>query len=130
MSRKFTENMSFRQRVLRQARAFLLRGFLVLPIPAGRKAPRLKGWTELRLKKQDLEGAFGPSDNLGVILGAPSGGLVDVDLDCHEAFSLARSFLPPSIVGSARGKRRSIQQSRDYPPASEETLGRVQLLRR
>jgi len=34
--------------------------------------------------------------NIGVILGKPSGGLADVDLDCDEAVRLAPKYLPPT----------------------------------
>ncbi len=94
MNTKTDRKLSFRQRVVRQALAFLLRGFFVVPIPQRQKAPRIKGWTELRLEKQDLEEAFREGDNIGVILGDPSGGLVDVDLDSLEAITVAPSFLP------------------------------------
>lgn len=94
MTLEHGRKLNFRQRILKQARIFLLRGFLVVPIPPKQKAPRLKGWTELRLEDQDLEKAFGKSDNIGAILGAPSGGLVDVDLDSAEAIAVAHSFLP------------------------------------
>lgn len=89
-----TRKLSFHQRVLRQARAFLLRGFLVLPILPKKKAPRIKRWTELHLEVRDLDDAFGPEDNIGCILGEPSGGLVDVDLDWPQAITIAPSFLP------------------------------------
>ena len=49
-----------------------------------------------------------PQQNVGIIMGAPSGNLVDVDLDCPEALALASSFLP--LTDSAFGrpsKRRS-----------------------
>ena len=32
--------------------------------------------------------------NIGVVLGEPSNGLVDIDLDCKEAVALAKQFLP------------------------------------
>lgn len=86
--------LSFGQRVLNQARIFLLRGFFVLPIPPRQKGPQIKNWTHLRLTISDLDGAFGLNDNIGVILGEPSNGLVDVDLDCREAIAVAPSFLP------------------------------------
>jgi hypothetical protein len=34
--------------------------------------------------------------NVGVLLGDPSGGLVDVDLDCEQALLVAEQFLPPT----------------------------------
>lgn len=85
-----------RQRVLRQARASLRKGWKIVPVPAGRKGPRLKAWPQLRLTDENFEGAFAPSDNIGVLLGEPSGGLADVDLDCRQAITVAGYFLPPT----------------------------------
>jgi len=96
MSKDATRKTSFWKRVLKQARIFLLRGWLVVPIPPKAKAPRTKRWQELRLKIPDLTAAFGPRANIGCLLGEPSGGLVDVDLDCMEAISAATFLLPPT----------------------------------
>jgi Bifunctional DNA primase/polymerase, N-terminal len=41
-------------------------------------------------------------DNVGIILGEPSGWLVDVDLDCPEAIELADQFLPPTPAITGR----------------------------
>lgn len=97
--------LSFHQRVLRQARKFLLFGFLVIPLLPRRKSPRLRKWTDLRLEVEDLEDAFGAKDNIGCILGEPSGGVVDVDLDCPEAIALAPSFLPTTSRISGRDSK-------------------------
>jgi hypothetical protein len=87
---------TYKEKVLRQARAFLLQGFFVIPIPPRQKGPRQKGWTDLRLETRELADAFGQEDNIGCLLGAPSRGLVDVDVDCPEAIAAAPSFLPPT----------------------------------
>ena len=41
-------------------------------------------------------------DNVGIILGEPSGWLVDVDLDCDEAIELADQYLPPTPAITGR----------------------------
>ena len=47
-------------------------------------------------------------NNIGVILGSKSGGLVDVDLDCQEAIHLADTLLPPTgLVFGRKSKPRS-----------------------
>jgi hypothetical protein len=96
MSQIRKQKLTFWQRVVKQARIFILRGFLVIPIPPKKKSPRIKGWTELRLQVGEEKDAFGRDDNIGVLLGAPSRGLVDVDLDCDEAIAIAHLFLPPT----------------------------------
>jgi hypothetical protein len=91
-----TAELAHNEKVLRQARICLRRRWQPVPIPQGRKRPLIKDWPHLRLKTRDLVKAFGQTDGIGLILGEASGGLVDVDLDCHEAISIAPSFLPPT----------------------------------
>ncbi len=117
MDAKTNQILSFRQRVLKQARAFLLRGFLVLPILPKRKAPRFRGWTTLRLREQDLERSFGEADNIGAILGDPSGGLVDVDVDSAEAVVLASVFLPATERIHGRKTKRESHRWYEVQPS-------------
>jgi len=69
------------------------------------KGPRLRGWQRLWLTADDLPRHFGGDGNIGVLLGDPSGGLVDVDLDCAEAIELAEQFLPPTDAVTGRPSR-------------------------
>ncbi len=84
------------------ARAYTMRGFRCLPIPLREKGPRDKGWPDLRLKLEDLSEHFGGAGNIGLLLGEPSGGLTDVDLDCPEAIELAPQYLPPTLAITGR----------------------------
>jgi hypothetical protein len=88
--------------LLESARTYLGRGYAVIPVPARKKIPVLKGWTDLRLSESDLPAHFNGTGNIGVLLGEPSGWLVDVDLDCEEAVALAPKFLPPTGAMSGR----------------------------
>jgi hypothetical protein len=88
--------------ILDAARDYLRRGFLPVPIPVGQKRPVLRGWNALRLKEEELPKHFGTSTNIGLILGEPSGWLVNVDLDCVEARALASDYLPPTPVMTGR----------------------------
>lgn len=88
--------------LLEAARWYLSRGYRPVPLPAGEKAPRLRGWTKLRLDDADLPRHFNGTGNIGLLLGEPSGWLVDVDLDCPEAVDLAPQFLPPTDATSGR----------------------------
>lgn len=87
--------------LLDAARAYLRRGYVPVPVPAGVKGPRLAGWQRLRLTESELPAHFGNAGNIGLILGDPSGGLTDVDLDCDEARTLAPQYLPetPAMTG-------------------------------
>ncbi len=73
-----------------------------MPIPPRKKMPVLKGWPTLRLRESDLSNYFDSDSNIGLILGQPSGWLVDVDLDCEEACELADEYLPPTPAITGR----------------------------
>lgn len=88
--------------LLDAARTYLARGYAVIPVPAGKKIPVLKGWQTLRLGEEDLPLHFNGTGNIGVLLGEPSGWLLDVDLDCEEAVRLAPEFLPPTGARTGR----------------------------
>jgi Bifunctional DNA primase/polymerase, N-terminal len=82
-----------KQSVIEAARKFLERGWSVVPVPHKQKSPHLKGWQNLRMKESEIIQYFSEDNNIGILLGEPSGGLVDVDLDCPEAIFLGQSFL-------------------------------------
>jgi hypothetical protein len=88
--------------LLDAARWYRSRGYAPIPVPAGTKVPVLKGWTDLRLSDAELPQHFNGTGNIGVLLGKPSGWLVDVDLDCEEAVALAPAFLPSTGATSGR----------------------------
>jgi hypothetical protein len=84
------------------AEFYLSHGWRVVPIPGASKAPRLRGWENLRLTSKEIGRYFYAGDqNIGVLLGEPSNMLVDVDLDHPLAVELAARFLPktPTIFG-------------------------------
>lgn len=101
------------------AERYLARGFAPIPLLRGSKAPRLPGWPTLRFERNELAAHFPEGGNIGLLLGEPSGGLVDVDLDCPEALRLASAFLPPTAMRHGRtGKPGSHWFFRcDDPPA-------------
>ena len=90
------------------ARDYLARGWAPLDVPFRRKAPVREGWQNLRLDASALREHFnGHPSNIGVLLGSPSGGLVDVDLDCPEALMLASTFLPATCARFGRASKRA-----------------------
>jgi len=72
--------------------------YAVVPLAPQAKAPRHKDWP----KRSFDVGDFKPGDNIGVKLGEPSGGLVDVDLDDPIALGLADKYLPPTEAVTGR----------------------------
>ncbi len=87
---------------LEAAHDYVRRGWSVVPIPFKQKRPVLKEWERLRLSQSDLDQYFDQPANIGLILGEPSGWLVDVDLDCVEARAIAANYLPPTPAKTGR----------------------------
>lgn len=115
-----TEAADRRQTLADSARQYIRRGWSPIPVPAGSKGPRIKGWQNLRLGEQDVAAAFVNAGNIGLLLGEPSGHLVDVDLDCSEARQLADRFLP--ATGAITGRRSSPASHRWYVAPGVQTV--------
>ncbi len=90
-----TEISSSDNAVISMAKDLSRQGIVAIPIRPQSKIPCESGWTEPKSDLSDFEARFGGPDlNLGVLLGKPSGDLVDIDLDCPEAIELAKPILP------------------------------------
>ncbi len=91
------------------ARRYTAGGWSVIPIPFRSKKAVLPGWPALRLTDADLPAHFnGEPQNIGVLLGEPSGWRIDVDLDHPRAVELAPQYLPAtSAIFGRPSKRRS-----------------------
>lgn len=87
------------------AREYLSREWSPIPVPSGSKRPILPAWQQLRVVEADIDPLFAGAVNVGLLLGEPSGGLVDVDLDCIQAERLAETFLPRTEMRSGRTTR-------------------------
>ena len=87
---------------------YVRRGFGVVPVPHRQKGPVLAGWQDLRLTEADLAQHFnGREWNIGILNGAPSGDLIDIDLDAPEA-AYFRAWLPPTdLIGGRDGNPAS-----------------------
>ncbi len=95
------------------ASRYMRRGWAVIPVPAGSKNPGVAGWQTLRLTEDELDAFYsGGPQNVGVLLGEASGGLVDIDLDCPESQALADHFLPPT--GAVFGRASTPRAHRLY----------------
>lgn len=71
------------------------RGYVPVPVRPGTKRPFDANWTDLHYESaEQVRDLFEQEpSNLGIALGAPSGGLVDVDLDHTKALTAAQVFL-------------------------------------
>jgi hypothetical protein len=85
------------------ARTAYRNGWMPIPIPYRSKNPNRKNWQHERLTDADIDQRFNDDQlNVGILLGEPSGWLVDVDLDCPEARFLAGHFLAETGVRFGR----------------------------
>ncbi len=85
------------------AKLYAKRGWRFIPLRAQSKMPARKGWTEREFSIDEL-----PADaNVGVVLGAVSGDLVDIDLDSEDALRLAPYFLPETLTFGHESKPAS-----------------------
>lgn len=89
------------------------KGWAPIPIEPGQKRPLagLQGWQKLDLAEWPEEKAkrlwAEGQPGVGLLLGKPSGGLVDVDLDSLEAIAIASAALPPTLTSGRETARAS-----------------------
>lgn len=89
------------------ARRYVEMGWQLVPVPYRSKGPKLSDWQRLRMTQGDIARMLPLPSNVGVILGAVSRGLVDIDLDCDEAIELAPLILPTTWTYGRASKPRS-----------------------
>lgn len=86
------------------------RGYQPIPVRSNSKRPYRGAWTHDRhdaemVAEKFEQYAMDGATNLGLLLGEPSGGLVDVDLDSSKASRLRPHFLPKTDMVSGRAGR-------------------------
>jgi len=104
-----TATSDLTQSVLDAAIEYIDHGWACIDIPHRQKAPIRDGWQKSRMNNLLAQTLFnGTPKNIGVLLGEPSGWLVDIDLDHEHAIVEAENFLPATgaVFGRA-GKPRS-----------------------
>ena len=74
------------------ARRYIERGFAPIPLPANCKNPSRRGWERERQTLEDVRRCWNNGQNVGLLTGAPSGSLVDTDLDVPEAVAISRQI--------------------------------------
>lgn len=105
------------------AQTYLARGWSPTPVEQRTKAPLLREWPRRRLQLADLE--LFADRNVGLVLGAASGGLVDVDCDWPEASTLAGELLPPTGTGEVLAWERRAELGRVGAALLRECVGQL-----
>jgi len=85
----------------------LERGIHCIPVGYKSKSPTIVGWTKLKIMAADIQKYFTDPTNIGVLNGAPSANLIDIDIDspCCKPFL---KWLPETAMISGReGNPRS-----------------------
>ena len=91
----------------RHAARWLARGIYPVPLEARTKRPKgekngsakgANGWTRLRVTENSIPKYFKDGDNIGGLWGEPSSWAIDIDLDTPEAQSVAKHFLPETLI--------------------------------
>ena len=97
------------------------RGRLPIPLHARSKRPIPSDWTNYQPNDAAIRRDFLEGCNIGVLLGEPSGGLIDIDLDCSEARDLASAFLPRTdwLSGRKSSPRSHYWYIVDRPPKTQ-----------
>jgi hypothetical protein len=82
---------------------YLNNNWHVIPLAPRTKDP-IKGWhwTKQKINEHDCQSLF-PKNNVAIVLGEASGGLVDIDLDWPEAQAIADHIIP-SLPAFGRGQ--------------------------
>jgi hypothetical protein len=110
--------------VIEIVRSHIREGIRPVPIPFRKKGPRIPNWESLVITEANVDQFFNGSPmNVGAILGAPSGNLQDVDLDCAEALRLAPWFLPETRTFGRNTNPSSHYLFRAHDLAGEGTKG-------
>ena len=105
------------ENALKYAAVYAGMGLLVVPNEG--KKPLLKGWTESQLTEEEVPLHFGNGQNVGLVLGEPSNGLVATDIDTAEALTIADQFLPQTLVG---GRKSTPKAHRYYRAPGAKTM--------
>lgn len=91
----------------RHAARWLERGIYPVPLEARTKRPKgekngsakgAENWNKLRVTEETIDRYFKNGDNIGGLWGEPSAWAIDIDLDTSEAQSIARYFLPETLI--------------------------------
>lgn len=101
-----TECMTTLDSANKAAIHYIGQGYSPIPLPSGFKKPTRPGWQKLEIGIDDVPRYFTNGQNIGLLMGAPSGGLVCLDLDRPEALTVADLLLPKTRTGGRESRPR------------------------
>lgn len=104
------------------ARHYQSLGFVPIPVEPKSKIPSEANWPTSTITWHNIELAFGRDRNIGILLGEPSKGLIDVDLDCEQARQLAAHFLAKTSMRFGRASARESHWLYRCPDAPSRTI--------
>lgn len=81
-------------------------GWVAIKVAPQSKSPTTPNWPDTALSDVNPS-TFDENSNIGILLGAPSNGLVDIDLDCKEAVLAAPHLLPKTNLIFGRQSKKS-----------------------
>ena len=109
------------------ARALLAMGFQPIPVPLKSKRAKITGWPDLILTNSTIGDYFGSErSNVGVLLGKPSGWLVDIDLDHPLALEFADQYLPQTGLVWGRSSKPLSHRIFHITAPADTKLWRIQ----
>lgn len=94
-----------RNSIIEKAKEYKRRGYSPIPLLPREKFTNEKGWQKLNLDEDEINDRFSSNSNIGVLLGAPSNNLVDIDIDCEEGL-LLHHLLPSTGSTFGRSSKR------------------------
>lgn len=89
------------------AREYIDMGWMPTPVKAGAKAPIGNNWQNRRFTSDEVGAAFRADANIGLLLGEPSAGLIDVDVDSPLALRLTHILPGTKLIHGREGNRSS-----------------------
>jgi hypothetical protein len=95
--------------------SYLRNNMAPIPVPRGTKNPGRDDWQTERWSIEDIPHRWSHGENVGILLGDPSDGLSDVDLDSPEAIAVAAYLLPDTRTSGRPGKPESHRYYRADP---------------
>ena len=100
--------------VIAAAKKYADNGWATAPVPKGEKGPKFPAWQKTKIASSEAEDYFQePDGNVAVVMGALSDNLVDIDIDCPEALSIAPYLLPETHLIFGREGNPASHRRRD-----------------